>query len=208
MAPLSSSDLTEDKRALRREMGARRAALPESERQARSEAASTRLLALPELKAVAGLNVAGYVAVKGEIDPAPALKTLTAHGATVALPRIGSESPLLRFARADAGRLVFGRFLLPEPPASAPEVPLDALDVVIVPGLAFDSQGHRLGFGGGYYDGAFGNGVSGDRTRGAILIGFGYDFQVVARCPSSVLDVPVDLVVTDTRVLRPGREPQ
>jgi 5-formyltetrahydrofolate cyclo-ligase len=208
MAPLSSTDLTEDKRALRREMGARRAALPESERQARSEAASARLLALPELAAAAGLTVAGYVAVKGELDPGPALKTLTARGATLALPRIGSESPLLRFARADAGPLVVGRFLLPEPSASAPEVALDALDVVIVPGMAFDGQGHRLGFGGGYYDGAFGNGVSGDRARGAVLIGFGYDFQVVDRCPASVLDVPVDLVVTDARVLRPAREPQ
>ena len=152
--------------------------------------------------------VAGYVAAKGEIDPAPALQALAALGATVALPRVGAESPLLRFARADAGPLVVGRFLLPEPAASAPEVSLDALDVVIVPGLAFDAEGRRLGFGGGYYDGAFGNGLPGDHVRGAVLIGFGYDFQVVARCPSSALDVPVDLVVTDTRVLRPAREPR
>jgi len=208
MAPSSSSDLTEDKRALRREMGARRVALPEDERRACSEAASARLLALPELAAANGLTVAGYVAVKGEIDPAPALKALAARGATVALPRIGAESPLLRFARADAGPLVVGLFHLPEPSASAPEVALDALDVVIVPGLAFDDRGRRIGFGGGYYDGAFGNDVSGDRARGAVLIGCGYDFQVVAHCPSSVLDVPVDLVVTDARVLRPAREPQ
>jgi 5-formyltetrahydrofolate cyclo-ligase len=202
MAPLSSSDLTEDKRALRREMGARRAALPEGERRARSDAASARLLALPELAArEGGQTIGGYVAAKGEIDPAPALAAAAASGATVALPRVAADGARLRFHRADAGPLVPGRFGLLEPPATAPEIPLDALDVVIVPGLAFDVEGRRLGFGGGYYDGAFGgSGAAGKRPA---LIGLGYDFQIVARCPAGAGDAPVDVVVTDARVLRP-----
>src|SRR5690242_7774326 len=92
MAPSSSTDLTEDKRALRREMGARRAALPESERRARSEAAAARLLGLPELGARGAgepaRTVAGYIAAKGEIDPASGLAGAAAAGATVALPRV------------------------------------------------------------------------------------------------------------------------
>ncbi len=210
MAPLTSSDLSEQKRALRREMSAARAALSENERRTCSEAASTRLLALPELAALAGLKtVAGYVAVKGEIDPAPALAAVAAAGAAVALPRVAPEAPRLRFHRADAGPLAAGRFGLSEPAAAAPEIAPDELEVVIVPGLAFDAEGRRLGFGGGYYDGAFGKlGASGPARSGPgkrpALIGLCYDFQIVARCPAAEGDVPVDLVVTDARVLRPA----
>src|SRR5579863_1077284 len=186
MAPLTISDLSEQKRALRREMSAARAALPENERTARSEAASARLLALPELAAAGARTLAGYVAVKGEIDPAPALAAVAAAGAAVALPRVAPEAPRLRFHRADAGPLAPGRFGISEPAAAAPEIALDELDVVIVPGLAFDGEGRRLGFGGGYYDGVFGKfgssaaASSGPGKRPA-LIGLCYDFQIVAR---------------------------
>jgi 5-formyltetrahydrofolate cyclo-ligase len=182
-------------------MGEKRAALSESERRASSAAASARLLALPELTAVRGRAsaIAGYVAAKGEIDPSPALAEAAAGGARIALPRLAAEVPRLRFHRADAAPLTPGRFGLLEPPAAAPEVPLDELDVVIVPGLAFDAEGRRLGFGGGYYDGAFGSG-----SRRAALIGLCYDFQIVAGCPAGDGDVPVDVVVTEARVLRPA----
>ncbi|HVV51896.1 MAG TPA: 5-formyltetrahydrofolate cyclo-ligase [Polyangia bacterium] len=208
MAPSSSSPLIDDKRALRREMGEKRAALAEAERRARSAAATARLLALPELAAPRGLAIAGYVAAKGELDPAPALAELAASGGTVALPRVSAEAPRLRFHRADAGALAPGAYGLLEPAASAPEVPAGALDVVIAPGLAFDAEGRRLGFGGGYYDGAFGAAAaSGPGAKRPLLIGLGYDFQVVARCPASAADVPVDVVVTDARVLRAPRSP-
>ena len=206
MAPLPSSDLSEQKRALRREMSAARTALPESECRRRSEAACARLLALPELACLANAGpktLAGYVAARGEIDPAPVLTAAAAGGATVALPRVATEAPRLRFHRADAGPLAPGRFDLREPAATAPEIPVEELDVVVVPGLAFDGEGRRLGFGGGYYDGAFG--ASGKRPA---LIGLCYDFQLVARCPAGDGDVPVDVVVTEARVLRPERANQ
>jgi len=200
MAPLPSSDLSEQKRALRREMSAARTALPESECRTHSEAACARLLALPELAGLAPAGtLAGYVAARGEIDPAPVLTAVAAAGATVALPRVATEAPRLRFHRADAGPLAPGAFGLREPAPTAPEIALDELDVVIVPGLAFDATGRRLGFGGGYYDGAFGG--SGKRPA---LIGLCYEFQIVDRCPADDADVPVDLVVTDAGVRRPS----
>jgi 5-formyltetrahydrofolate cyclo-ligase len=202
MAPPSSSDLIEDKRALRREMGARRAALPEDERRARSHAAGKLLVALPELATPDGLTIAGYVAAKGEIDPWPLFTVITVLGGVVALPRVSDEAPRLRFHNADPSTLAPGAFGLMEPPASAPEIPLDALDVVIVPGLAFDGEGRRVGFGGGYYDGAFGGAAAGGKRPA--LIGLAYDFQIVPRCPAGAGDVPVDVVVTDARVLRPA----
>jgi 5-formyltetrahydrofolate cyclo-ligase len=190
-------------------MSAARTSLPGRECSARSESACARLLALPELAGFGGAGpkaVAGYVAARGEIDPASVLLAAAAAGATVVLPRVADDAPRLRFHRADAGPLVPGRFGLREPAATAPEIARDELDVVIVPGLAFDAEGRRLGFGGGYYDGIFGNlGSVGAAGKRPALIGLCYDFQIVAQCPAGDGDVPVDVVVTDARVLRPPR---
>jgi 5-formyltetrahydrofolate cyclo-ligase len=175
-------------------MGERRADLPAVERAARAEAAAALLLALPEMAEVAGRMIAGYVSMKGELDPA------------VALARAGvrRQAPRLRFHEMSPGAALAsgpGPFGLLEPDAASPEVAVEALDIMIVPGIAFDAEGRRLGLGGGYYDGALAVARSGARGR-PVLIGFAYDFQIVDECPIGDGDLPVDLVVTDARVLR------
>ena len=185
-------------------MGARRAALPALERSERAAAATARLLALPELAEVAGRTIAGYVAGQGELDPAAVLERAGARGCKVALPRVSREAPRLRFHEVAPGAALAatsGPFGLREPDAAAPELPIGDLDVVIVPGVAFDAEGRRLGFGGGYYDGALAMARAGAPGR-PTLIGIAYDFQIVDDCPAGAGDVPVDLVVTDARVLR------
>src|SRR6478735_1433679 len=92
-----SSELSERKRALRREMGDRREALTDEARRARSAAAVARLLALPELAELQGRTVSGYIAIKGEIDPAAALEAAQSRGAAVALPRVSLALPTLKF---------------------------------------------------------------------------------------------------------------
>jgi 5-formyltetrahydrofolate cyclo-ligase len=185
-------------------MGARRAALPALERTERAAAATARLLALPELANVGGRTIAGYVAVQGELDPAAALEHAGARGCKVALPRVSREAPRLRFHEVTPGAALSaspGSFGLLEPDAAWPELAMGDLDVVIVPGVAFDAEGRRLGFGGGYYDGALA--IARARANGrTALIGIAYDFQIVDDCPAGEGDVPVDLVVTDARVLR------
>jgi 5-formyltetrahydrofolate cyclo-ligase len=202
MVPLPSSDLFEQKRALRGEMRARREALSADERRARAEAACARLLGLPEVGIVDGKVVAGYVAVRGEIDPAGALAGLAVRGATVVLPRVVRVGAKLDFLGTDPGaELRPGAYGIPEPASSVLHVMPGALDLVIVPGLAFDDAGRRVGSGGGYYDHTFAT------ARGATqrLIGLCYDFQIVERCPAEAHDLPVDIVVTEARVLRRRR---
>jgi 5-formyltetrahydrofolate cyclo-ligase len=206
MAPTPQPNLLEDKGALRRAMAQRREAVAPGERRRLSGAASARLVALPQLADVAGKTVAAYVAIpgKGEIDPAAALADCRARGAVAALPRVSAAPPRLRFHRAGAGdALTRGPFGLAEPDAAAPEIAVEAIDVMIVPGLAFDRAGRRLGWGGGYYDEAAG------RLRAAgrgFLVGLGYDFQLVPRCPADERDVAVDCVVTDQQVIWCHRE--
>jgi 5-formyltetrahydrofolate cyclo-ligase len=196
--------LDERKRALRGDMRARREALADDDRRARSAAACARLLALPELAAarLTGRTVAGYVAVRGEIDPAAAIAGARARGAAVALPRVSAASPRLRFhlAAPDAP-LRPGPFGIGAPDAGAPEIAPAGLAVLVVPGVAFDASGRRLGFGGGYYDTVIGAA----RAAGASVVGFAYDFQIVDECPAGPADVAVDFVVTELRDSRETR---
>jgi 5-formyltetrahydrofolate cyclo-ligase len=196
------SALIEEKRTLRRAMAERREGLSADEGRARAARASSRLLGLPELALGGGGTVSGYVAIRGEIDPAAVLQAARAAGAAVVLPRISAEPPRLRFHRVGADApMAVGRWgtIEPHPDAvSCPELPADKIDVMIVPGLAFDARGRRVGYGGGYYDEAGGR----VRAAGGVLVGFAYDFQIVDHCPTGEGDVAVDMVVTDRRVLR------
>lgn len=188
-------------------MADRRLGLSAAERDACARGVAARLLALPELapRRAPGGVVSGYVAIRGELDPTVALEAARAAGFAVALPRIDTRwPPKLRFHLvAGAGDLGDGPHGLTEPLPTRPEVALDGIDVMIVPGLAFDAAGRRLGHGGGYYDGA-GRELGERRTTGrkaALMVGVAYDFQVVDACPTDDHDVAVDVVVTESRVL-------
>jgi 5-formyltetrahydrofolate cyclo-ligase len=99
-----------------------------------------------------------------------------------------------------AVELVRGRFGIDEPGGTTPEVAPAEVAVMVVPGLAFDAAGRRLGFGGGYYDELLAAPTDLAR-RPAFVVGFGYDFQVVDNCPADERDGRVDCVVTEARVI-------
>jgi len=198
-----SAGLAAEKNALRQAMRAARDALDPEQRVSLTVEAVERLLELPAFarERLEGRVIAGYVAVGGELSPAGALAFVRDQGGTVALPRVSDTPPRLRFHTLGAEmRLRTGRFGLSEPPEAAPEVGAGALAAMIVPGLAFDAAGRRVGFGGGYYDGV----IDEARAGGATVIGFAYDFQIVDRCPVGPDDRAVDCVVTDARVIRAG----
>jgi 5-formyltetrahydrofolate cyclo-ligase len=200
----SPQPIADRKRTLRRQMAERRAGLPEADREACARAVAARLLALPGVVAAGerGAWLSGYVAIRGELDPAETIAVARGAGFRVALPRIHTvKPPGLAFHQVGAGEaLAAGPHGISEPVAWAPEVPVEDLDVVLVPGSAFDAAGRRVGMGGGYYD------EVGRRLRagrpGGLMIGLCYDFQVVDECPADERDVAVDFVVTERRVLR------
>ena len=175
-----------------------REALTPDQRETLTVVAVERLLTLPVFDDVGGHAFAGYVAIKGELSPAGALGYVRDSGGTVALPRVSDTPPRLRFHSLPTGvRLRPGRFGLSEPPETAPEIKVGELAAMIVPGLAFDPAGRRLGFGGGYYDGV----IDDARAARVAVIGFAYDFQIVDRCPAGAGDRSVDLIVTDARII-------
>lgn len=195
-------------------MNERRAQLDPADRLQAARGACERLLAMAELEEVvrrAGC-VAGFLAVRSELDPATALEEVRRRGARVVYPRVANDrQPRLCFHAVDASELRAGRFGIPEPPIDSAEVPVEDIDLMIVPGLAFDAAGRRLGFGGGYYDEVLSL-RSGAARRGPdagvelagprLVVGLAYDFQVVDTCPAEPHDQPIDCVVTESRVLR------
>ncbi len=121
--------------------------MPPAERMAAGLAIAERGLAV---EVTPGTVVSGFSPLKSEISPLPLLRRLADAGASLALPVvIGRGQPLVMRAWSFGAPLVSGVWGIREPPADAPEL---FPDILIVPLLAFDRRGHRVGYGAGYYD--------------------------------------------------------
>ena len=111
----------------------------------------------------------------------------------VCFPRV--EQNMLQFLQVDEeSQLAPGAFGVDEPTGTK-MVPIDEIDLVVVPGVAFDRSGYRLGYGQGYYDRAVGS------ADNAVLAGLAFDFQIVDELPTEEHDVRLDLLVTGSGVL-------
>ena len=182
-------DLQATKKNLRAEARARRAALA-----AAMPRHAVRLAAhAGTLKVLPGAIVGGYAALPGEADPSALMAALARGGAELALPRVVAQAVPLAFhiwRAADA--LAPGAFGVPEPD---PAWPLATPAIVLVPLLAFDAVGRRLGYGGGYYD----------RTLAALraghtitAVGVAYAGQEVENIPHDAHDEQLDMILTET----------
>jgi len=187
------SSLAGQKAALRREALARRDALPAAERQAAAESIAARPFPLA-LKP--GVVVSGFMPLKSEINPLPLMRKLHAAGARLALPVVaGRGKPLIMRAYAIGEPLAAGVWGIREPKADAPEV---EPDILLVPLLAFDRKGNRIGYGAGYYD------MTINRLRGLkaiVAVGIAYAAQEVPEVPVTPRDARLDLVLTERDVI-------
>tara|TARA_R110000868_G_scaffold29558_8_gene109975 strand:- start:1051 stop:1623 length:573 start_codon:yes stop_codon:yes gene_type:complete len=141
-----------------------------------------------------GAVVSGYWPLPGEIDPRPLMAALVARGACLALPVVDRPGQPLKFREwRDDDPLQRRAFGLMEPLENAPEL---VPDILLVPLLAIDADGNRLGFGKGYYDRT----LAALRAHGApVAVGLAYEAQIVPAVPVDVFDQPLDRVVTEVR---------
>lgn len=182
-----------EKAAWRERFRAARRALPAEARAAASAAVCARVLALPEVRAARAVHA--FWPLPDEVDLRPALLALHGRGVTVALPAVAGPRRLAHRAFEGERALRAGRWGLLEPPDGAPEVRPAALDVVLVPGLAFGRDGSRLGYGGGFYDAFL-------AQTPALRVGVGGAAALVASVPTEPHDARLDAVVTDAEVAR------
>jgi 5-formyltetrahydrofolate cyclo-ligase len=193
-------DVSASKEALRTELSRARGALDPAYVRAASRAVCKLVAALPAFARVR--RIALYSAMVGEIDPAELGEAVRARGGVTAYPRVDRTSPpTITFHRAGAGDLTVGKFGIAEPAADSPRLGLAEVELAIVPGLAFDDGGHRLGFGRGYYDAAL-------ASAPAILrIGVCHELQRIPTVPRSSHDEPVDILVTPAGARATGARP-
>lgn len=189
----SSGTPEESKHDLRRKAAARRS---RASREAGPDAALRLADNLLQCNKLAGARmVSAYWPMREEIDPRPAMEALHAKGVGLCLPVVtGPEQPLV-FRRWRPGEaLVTEAFGTSVPGRTAPE---EVPDVLLVPLLAFDSQGYRLGYGGGFYDRTLEK-LRGD--QGALAVGLAFAGQYMDLLPRGMHDEKLDLVVTEQDV--------
>lgn len=174
-------------------MRAVRGALPASACDARSAKIAKRVLALPELEGAT--TVLAFASIRNEVRTRPIIEAMYSAGKRVALPRVVEDGLSLHLVEP-GDELVDGAFSVPEPPSEAPRVQPSEIEFALVPALAVDPRGYRIGYGGGYYDKLL------PMLRGARACVLAYDFQLIAEVPELPFDAPVHLIVTDARVIR------
>lgn len=186
------------KAALRRATRLARDELSATDRAVASAAAEERLWRLPELRAVR--TVAVYAAHRGEVDLAGLSSRLRERGVRTLLPRVRGDA--LELVAATLGSpLAAGYRGIAEP--TGPAIDPDVVDVIVVPGVAFDPTGGRLGQGGGHYDRLLAE-LRAETTR----VGVGFACQLVPSVPREPHDLALDIIVTDRGTYRTGARPE
>lgn len=188
--PLNASQV-ETKITLRAAMLAKRNQLLPVTQAEHSTTIANLVLQLPWVQAAATIGC--YVSINSEVQTNLLLSTLLAWGCQVVLPRIvGRQLTLHRIT--DLASLVSGPLGILQPPAHAPLIEPDAVNVMLVPGVVFDAYGNRLGYGAGYYDRML-------SQSHAKRIALAYTCQLVPAIPAESHDGPMDLIVTECGVI-------
>ncbi len=167
----------------------KRLVLSREERERKGVIVLEKCLAFREVRLAK--NIAIYYPIKGELDPLPLVNMISK---SFFLPKVVGRD--LKFGRVD-GVLVKGAFGIMEP-EEAPFT-FEEMDLFVVPAVAYDEEGYRLGYGGGYYDRLLKK-----KLPHQVAVGVCFDVQLVGSLPRDPWDVPVDVVVTESRLLRPA----
>ena len=140
--------------------------------------------------------MSGFSPLKSEINPVPLMRKLADAGARLALPVVaGRGKPLIMRAWAFGEPLHAGVWGIREPRPEAPEV---APDILLVPLLAFDRSGHRIGYGAGYYDMTI---TRCARPKPVLAIGIAFAAQEIDAVPATPRDARLDLVLTEREMI-------
>lgn len=194
---MTEPNLAVEKEKLRRQMLHKRDALTPAEIQRKSLQVISNVLSLSEFQTAK--IVACYVNKGSEAETKPIIRNILSSSKKVLVPTVTGERDLVFSELRSLEELVLGTFgiLEPQPDLTRPRS-LETVDLAFIPGIVWDSEGYRVGWGKGYFDA-----VLEKLPSWATSIGLSYDQQVVDRVPREEFDLPVDLVVTETRVIRP-----
>ena len=189
-----------DKKSLRKEITLRRDSLSPDIRKVKDQAACARLTSMDEYRKAATILL--YASFRSEVDTESLIRQALADDCIVVLPRCDqSDETLKLFAIREWSDLVPGCWGILEPlEATDRAIDIRSVDIVIAPGVAFDEDCNRLGYGKGYYDKLLSGreSVAGAPLR-PLVIGLAYEEQIVPSIPCSPHDMKMDFIITDKR---------
>lgn len=186
----------EQKQQLRSLLKQKRAALSAASRQSAAAIITDRILPLPAVQQARSIFI--FISYGNEVNTHGLLKHFLEQGKRLAVPKILPEKTMIAVPFSAWEELVPGELGILTPRSS--QADNGHFDVVITPGLGFTPAGYRIGYGRGYYDKWFASHSSGCR------IAVCFDAQIVEDLPVDATDVPVDMIVTEKRVIS-VREP-
>lgn len=181
-----------DKTAIRKGILFRRDSI--AAKDIKDEKIMARLLELPEFKAA--LTILFYASFKSEVETITLIKHCVSTGRKTVLPKVNdNKTDLLLYEIKDIAEIAPGYYGIPEPPAM-PDRKMDVqnIDLIIVPGVAFDEKCNRLGYGKGFYDKLL-------KFKKSPAVALSYEEQIVPSLPSGPHDIKVDKIITDRRII-------
>ena len=183
-----------DKRTIRKEVLKRRDAITATDKKAKDDLIKNNLLTLPEFdKARVILFYASY---KSEVDTFDLMRYCFTNSKKIALPKVDPlSSELVIYKINDLSELSLGYQNIPEPNVSEERIMnVSDIDLIIVPGVAFDDQCNRLGYGNGFYDKML-------NEKSSPAVALSYEEQIMDSLPVQSHDIKMDIIVTDARII-------
>jgi len=192
--------MSQDKVSIRKYILSLRDSISEEIRKDKDREIKERLLQLSEFKA--SHKILLYASFRNEVDTFDLLKYCVAHGKIVLLPKVDKQDNELKiYEIKDTKELIKGYFGIPEPDVSEDRgMNVEHMDLILVPGVAFDEQCNRLGYGKGFYDKLLSR-VRGQGSGVKCLIALAYEEQIVESIPSEPHDIKMDKIITDKRII-------
>ena len=184
-----------NKAELRTQMRSMRRALSPGQQQEAAQAVYARMMAFEPYHAAR--VVMAYMACRGELDLAPVIRDALARGKTLVLPRCEADGTMTARRICDPGDLAPGAYGLLEPDEGCEIIDPAQIDLILVPGVAFDRLGRRLGQGAGYYDRFL-------PDTQAVCAGICHDFAWLEYVPVQAHDIPMDFVITPGGIIASG----
>lgn len=161
------------------------------QRTAKSREIEERLFSLPEFKAAGAVMF--FASFRSEVDTEPMIRRALTFGKKVILPKVqGAELALFEIASFDKD-VSPGAWGIPEPHETKP-VRLDEIELILVPGAAFDCRGNRLGYGAGFYDKLL-------AAFRKTTVALSFEAQIVPQVPADLHDIPIKKIITERRVI-------
>lgn len=174
-----------DKKMLRRQIREQKRLMTPEQILTASRILAEKFLATPQY--AAAKTIYGYLPYNQEVRTELILQQAINDGKRVAVPKVyGDEMQFIYIT--DFDHLAKSEMGIPEPIDDGP-IASDPTALVLMPGLAFDAQGHRVGYGGGYYDKYF------SKEPGHPMVALCYDFQMMPQLETEAFDIPVDMVL-------------